>query len=91
MDSLLAIAAVAVLATVAGGLIRVLRGPEAADRIAAAQLLGTGGIAALLLGGAAEDTPALLDAALTLAGLAPFASVAMARGAPPDGDGDARE
>jgi multicomponent Na+:H+ antiporter subunit F len=90
MDSLLAIAAVAVLATVAGGLIRVLRGPEAADRIAAAQLLGTGGIAALLLWGAAEDTPALLDAALTLAVLAPFASVAMARGAPPDEDGDAR-
>ena len=38
-----------VLAMVALGLIRVLRGPSDADRIMAAQLLGTGGIAALLL------------------------------------------
>ncbi len=47
-DFLLA-AAGFVLATVALGLVRILRGPSDADRIMAAQLLGTGGIAALLL------------------------------------------
>ena len=38
-----------VLAMVALGLVRILRGPGDADRIMAAQLLGTGGIAVLLL------------------------------------------
>ena len=38
-----------VLATVALGLVRILRGPGDEDRIMAAQLLGTGGIAAMLL------------------------------------------
>ena len=47
-DFLLA-AATFVLVMVAVGLLRILRGPEDADRIMAAQLLGTGGIAALLL------------------------------------------
>lgn len=75
-------AALLVLATVALGLLRVLRGPSGADRIMAAQLLGTGGIAALLLVGAATAMPALADVALTLALLAAFASVAMARSAP---------
>ena len=42
-------AAVFVLATVALGLARVLRGPGDADRMMAAQLLGTGGVAVLLL------------------------------------------
>jgi multicomponent Na+:H+ antiporter subunit F len=36
-----------VLAMVALGLVRILRGPGDDDRIMAAQLLGTGGIAAL--------------------------------------------
>ncbi len=35
-------------------LVRVVRGPGYADRMMAAQLLGTGGIAALLLVGAAD-------------------------------------
>ena len=47
-DFLLAAAAF-VLAMVALGLVRILRGPADADRIMAAQLLGTGGVAALLL------------------------------------------
>jgi multicomponent Na+:H+ antiporter subunit F len=38
-----------VLAMVALGLMRILRGPARADRMMAAQLLGAGGIAALLL------------------------------------------
>jgi multicomponent Na+:H+ antiporter subunit F len=54
----------------------------------AAQLLGTGGIAALLLLGAATATPALADVALILALLAAFASVAMARSASSRKDGE---
>ena len=65
-----------VLAMVALGLVRVLRGPSDADRIMAAQLLGTGGIAALLLLAEATGTPAAVDVALILALLAAFVSVA---------------
>ena len=65
-----------VLAMVALGLVRVLRGPSEADRIMAAQLLGTGGIATLLLLGEATGTPAAVDVALILALLAAFVSVA---------------
>ncbi len=84
-DFLLAVA-VFVLATVAVGLIRILRGPQAADRMMAAQLLGTGGIAALLLLGVATQANAVIDVALTLALLAAFASVAFVQGAArPDG------
>ena len=74
-DFLLA-AAGFVLAMVALGLFRVLRGPGNADRIMAAQLLGTGGIAALLLLSKATGVPAATDVALTLALLAAFISVA---------------
>jgi multicomponent Na+:H+ antiporter subunit F len=74
-----------VLAMVALGLVRILRGPSVADRIMAAQLLGTGGIAALLLIGAATAMPAVTDLALSLALLAAFASVAFVNGiADPD-------
>jgi multicomponent Na+:H+ antiporter subunit F len=80
-----------VLAMVALGLVRVLRGPGDADRVMAAQLLGTGGIAALLLLGAATGEAGAADVALTLALLAAFASVAFfksASGAPANGAGD---
>ena len=79
-DFLLAAAAV-VLALVALGLVRVARGPEEADRIMAAQLLGTGGIAVLLLLSEATSVPAAVDVALTLALLAAFVSVAFVKGA----------
>ena len=65
-----------VLAMVALGLIRVLRGPSEVDRIMAAQLVGTGGIAALLLLAEATGSPAAVDVALILALLAAFVSVA---------------
>ena len=55
MTDFLLAAAGFVLAMVALGLVRVLRGPGDADRMMAAQLLGSGGIAALLLGGAAIE------------------------------------
>lgn len=68
-----------VLAMVALGLIRILRGPGDADRMMAAQLLGTGGIAALLLLGVATREAAIADVALTVAVLAAFASIAFVR------------
>lgn len=81
MTGFLTWAAVFVLATVALGLVRALRGPAAADRVMAVQLLGTGGMAVLvLLSFAAEELP-LLDVALTLALLAAFAAVAFVRAA----------
>jgi multicomponent Na+:H+ antiporter subunit F len=80
MAEFLFAAASFVLATVALGLVRILRGPAVADRIMAAQLLGTGGIGALLLVAAATGLAAAIDVALSLALLAAFASVAFVNG-----------
>jgi multicomponent Na+:H+ antiporter subunit F len=79
MSEFLVAAALFILAMVALGLVRILRGPENADRMMAAQLLGTGGIAALLLLATGTGVPAAVDAALTLALLAAFAAVAFVR------------
>lgn len=76
MNEFLIGAATFVLAMVALGLLRIFRGPAEADRTMAAQLLGSGGVAALLLLGAATQTPAITDVALMLALLAAFAAVA---------------
>ena len=81
-------AAAFILAMVALGLVRVLRGPADADRMMAAQLLGTGGIAAVLLLGAATDEAATVDVALTLALLAAFASFAFVKAYPARAGGD---
>lgn len=74
MADFLLLAALFVLATAAAGLLRILRGPDRADRMMSAQLLGTAGIAALLLWGTALRMSASIDVALTLALLAAFAS-----------------
>jgi multicomponent Na+:H+ antiporter subunit F len=76
MSEFLLASAVVVLVTVAAGLARVLHGPGDAERIMAAQLLGTGGVAALLLFGAASGSGSAVDLALTLALLAAFAAIA---------------
>jgi len=68
-----------ILAILAIGLVRVLSGPGDADRMMAAQLIGTGGIAALLLLGAISGESAAVDVALTLALLATFASIAFVK------------
>lgn len=68
-------AALLILLTLAGGFIRVFRGPSSADRLMAAQLAGSGGVAVLLLLAAAMGQPAILDVALMLAILAVFATV----------------
>jgi multicomponent Na+:H+ antiporter subunit F len=67
------------LATVALGMVRILRGPADADRMMAAQLLGSGGIAALLLLGAAAGVDSVIDLSLTLALLAALATVAFVK------------
>lgn len=79
MGEVLLASAVLVLAAVAAGLARVLRGPGNTERIMAAQLLGTGGIAALLLFGAAADSSSAIDLALMLAMLAAFATIAFVK------------
>lgn len=81
MADFLLLAALVVLLMVAGGLLRVLKGPARADRMMAAQLLGTGGIAVLLLLAAALGGEGAVDVALTLALLAAFASVAFVKAA----------
>ena len=83
MNEFLLAAAGFVLVTVAIGLFGILKGPGDADRIMAAQLLGTGGIAALLLLAQAMSMPAALDVALILALLAAFVSVAFIKGIDP--------
>jgi multicomponent Na+:H+ antiporter subunit F len=73
---------------VAGGLIRILRGPTAADRMMAAQLFGTTGVAMLLLLSEAVVQPALRDIALTFALLAAVATVVFVqRRVPQQGEG----
>ena len=76
-------AATIVLVMVAVGLMRILRGPGDADRLMAVNLLGTGGIATLLLLGAAVGIDAVADVALTLALLAAFATIAFVKASTP--------
>lgn len=77
------------LASLAGGLLRVLRGPTRADRMLAGQLAGTVGVALLLVLSALRHEPALRDAALIFALLAAVTVVAFVRRAwhPDEGQG----
>jgi multicomponent Na+:H+ antiporter subunit F len=86
MSSFLFGAAVFVLAMVALGLLVILQRPAEVDRMMAAQLLGTGGVAILLLLAVATETSPITDVALTLALFAAFAAVAFVRSA---SDGEA--
>ena len=87
MTDFLLAAAGFILLTVAVGLIRILGGPSNADRMMAAQLLGTGGITSLLLVASATGVHGVEDVALGLALLAAFASVAFVNSAaPPEPD-----
>ncbi len=75
MASFLLGGATFILAMVGLGLFRVFRGPADVERMMAVQLLGTGGVAVLLLIAAAVEIPAIVDVALLLALLAAFAAV----------------
>jgi multicomponent Na+:H+ antiporter subunit F len=81
MTSFLFGASFFVLAMTALGLVVILRRPAEVDHMMAAQLLGTGGVAILLLLAAATETPAVMDVALLLALFAAFAAVAFVRSA----------
>ena len=68
-----------ILISVVMGLIRILRGPTAADRMLAAQLFGTGGVAILLILAQAMQMPSLVDVALIYALLAAITMVVFVR------------
>lgn len=74
-------ATVVVLLVVGLGLMAVLRRRNVFDQMMAVQLLGTGGIGAVLLLGAATGAGAVLDVALILAVLAAFMAIAFVKAA----------
>lgn len=80
--------ATVILLALSLSLVRVVRGPTAADRMMAAQLMGTGGVAVLLLVGAAHPAPGVVDVALVLALLAGLAAVAFVKARSAQGAGD---
>lgn len=88
MEAWFTAAAAFLLLTIGVALWRVMKGPAPADRMLAAQLVGTGGVATLLLLSVAMDDPAILDVALVLALLAAFAAVAFVKARSRDGTGD---
>jgi multicomponent Na+:H+ antiporter subunit F len=71
--------ALVLLLTILLGLVRVVRGPTPADRMLAAQLFGTTGVAVLLLLGRALAVPAFWDVALVFALLAGITGIAFVR------------
>ena len=71
--------ALVLLITMAAGLVRVIIGPSPADRMMAAQLLGTSGITVLLLLAATLGIPALIDVGLIFALLAAVSVAAFTR------------
>jgi multicomponent Na+:H+ antiporter subunit F len=76
VNELLLAASGLILLAVALGLALVLRGPSDVERLMSLQLLGTGGIAALLVVAYATNVPGVEDVALGLALLAAFAAIA---------------
>lgn len=88
-------AAAFIVGMVALGLWRILRGPSDTDRMMAAQLLGTGGVAVLLLVAIATGMRGVVDVALVLALVSALASAAFVVTAPSreggaDGQADPR-
>jgi multicomponent Na+:H+ antiporter subunit F len=90
MNGWLAFVALVLLGSLAGALWRVWRGPGDADRMMAAQLVGTAGVGLLLTLWALGERAAL-DVALVLALLAALAAVGFVKAASPDGAGDPEE
>jgi len=75
-------AALVLLALVSLALVRVLRGPDALDRMMGVQLFGTAGTGVLLLLGEALALPGLRDAALVLALLAAVSTITFTQSGP---------
>ncbi len=78
-NAIFIVTALVLLISMAAGLVRVVIGPSPADRMMAAQLLGTSGIAILLLLSAALEVPALTDVGLIFALLAAVSVAAFTR------------
>ncbi len=76
MTAFLAVAALVLVITLCGGLVRVALGPTPYDRLMAAQLMGTTGIATLLILAEVVHVPALVDVAVIFALLAAVTVVA---------------
>jgi len=76
MPELLSLAVAGLMLSLFLGLLRVLRGPEAGDRMLATQLIGTAGVGVLLLLSVMLEQQALIDVALILALLAAVAAAA---------------
>ncbi len=79
MNQLHMLLAVFLLANLLATLLRIVRGPTAADRLLAALLFGTTGVAILLLLGHAGKLPALVDVALVIALLGAITGAAFAQ------------
>lgn len=82
MKELPMLLAVILLANLLAAVVRIVRGPTAADRLLASLLFGTTGVAVLLLLAHEEDGPALaalVDVALVFALLAAITSAAFAQ------------
>jgi len=76
MSELLSFSALALMLSLFLGLLRVVRGPGAGDRMLAMQLIGTTGVGLLMLLSLLLDQTALIDVALILALLAAVAAAA---------------
>ncbi|OGB23635.1 MAG: hypothetical protein A3I66_24285 [Burkholderiales bacterium RIFCSPLOWO2_02_FULL_57_36] len=79
MNGLLLPLALFLLLNLLAAMVRVVRGPTAADRLLAALLFGTTGVAVLLLLAYAGGGPGLVDAALVFALLAAITGAAFAQ------------
>lgn len=79
MKEFMLLMAAAVLGSVALGLWRVVRGPTRADAMMAAQLVGSGAVAVLLLLSHAMGRAHLVDVALVIVLLAAMVSTAFVR------------
>jgi multicomponent Na+:H+ antiporter subunit F len=79
MNQLYWAATAALVVLLLGGLVRVMIGPSRADRMLAAQLFSTTGVAVLLMLAHAGDDRAMVDVALILAALAVVVVVAFVR------------
>ncbi len=79
MNVLSSLIAVFLLANLLAALVRVVRGPTSADRLLAALLFGTTGVAILMLLAHANERPALVDVALVFALLASITGAAFAQ------------
>ena len=88
LEAGLLVLAFVLLLTIAASLWRIHAGPRQVDRMMGAQLIGTSGVALVLLLAAATGDPEKLDVAIVLALLAAFAALAFAKTASADAAGD---